>query len=155
MASLSQNLNENWTVTVGYGNNGVLEAERDHMISNDPGELRSALHVERRHLAVTRIAGYIPQTGTRFTTGYQFMNGRALTPGHFYMTEQMNPAQGLNVQVRQPIPMALGLGGRLEATAEIRNILAQGYQPITMGDGRRFQLVHSPRALRGGLAFIF
>ncbi|MCC6392744.1 MAG: TonB-dependent receptor [Bryobacterales bacterium] len=155
MASLSQNLNENWTVTLGYGNNGVLEAGRDHMMSNDPGELRSALRVQRRHLAVTRIAGYIPQTGTRFTTGYQFMNGRALTPGHFYMTEQMNPAQGLNVQVRQPIPTALGLGGRLEATAEIRNILAQGYQPITLGDGRRLQLVHSPRALRGGLAFIF
>jgi hypothetical protein len=155
VVSVTQSLGDNWSATVGYGNTGVLEASRDTLTTNEAAELRSLLQTNRRHWAVTRIAGYIPQTGTRFTTSYQFMNGRGLTPGHFYMTQRLNPEQGLNVQVRQPLPGLPGMPGKIEATADIRNMLAQGYQPITMPDGRRLQLVHSPRALRGGLAFIF
>ena len=45
--------------------------------------------------------------------------------------------------------------GRLEASADLRNLLAQGYLPLAAGDGRRLLLVQSPRALRGGLSFIF
>ena len=41
------------------------------------------------------------------------------------------------------------------ASAEVRNMLAQGYLPITGADGRRLLLVQSPRALRGGFSFIF
>ena len=45
-------------------------------------------------------------------------------------------------------------GFRLEATAELQNGLAQGYLPISQG-GQQVMLVQSPRALRGGLSFIF
>lgn len=155
MASLTQQLSDNWSATVGYGNAGVLEAVRDQLQTEDAAELRSALQTRRRHQATMQLAGLLEQTGTRFTTTYQFMNGKALTPGHFYMTQRLNPQQGLNVQVRQPIPFLNMRGGKVEATADIRNILAQGYQPMTTVTGRRLQLVPSPRALRGGLAFIF
>ncbi len=155
MASLARQLSDNWTVTVGYGNAGVLEASRDRMATDNAAELRSSLQTKRRHQATLQLAGLLEPTGTRFATSYQFMNGKALTPGHFYMTDRINPQQGLNVHVRQPIPFFGVRGGKVEATADIRNILAQGYQPITTASGRRLQLVHSPRALRGGLAFIF
>lgn len=155
MASVTQRLSDNWSMNFGYGNSGVLEASRDYLLTNDADELRSVLQTQRRHWATTGMSGYVLQTGTRFSANYQFTNGRGLTPGHFYMTQQMNPQRGLNVQVRQPIPSFSGMPGKIEATAEIRNILAQGYQPFTMADGSRLQLVHSPRALRGGLAFIF
>lgn len=155
MASVKQTLGENITVTVAYGNSGVLEASREELRSNDAGELRDVLRPQRRHWASTQIAAVLPHSGTRLTTGYQFMNGRALTPGHFYMTQGMNPGQGLNLQIRQPIPVLGGMAGKLEATAEIRNMLAQGYQPILLPSGQTLRLIHSPRALRGGLAFIF
>ncbi len=58
----------------------------------------------------------------------------------------------MNVCVRQPIP---GFGGRVEATADIRNILAQGYLPLTTADGQRILLVQNPRSVRGGLSFTF
>lgn len=154
-AAVAQHLNENWVVTLGYGNSGVLEAYKDHLATQDPGELRSSLHTKRRHWATLKLAGLLEPTGTRFSTSYQFMNGRALTPGHYYMTQRLNPQQGLNIQVRQPIPFLGVMNGKVEATADIRNILAQGYQPITMSNGRKINLVPSPRALRGGLAFIF
>jgi hypothetical protein len=45
--------------------------------------------------------------------------------------------------------------GRFEATAELRNLLEQGYLPLSTGDGRTLLLTNAPRAVRGGLSFIF
>jgi hypothetical protein len=155
MTSFQQTFSTVWSVTVAYGNSGVLEASQDSIPSGDPKELRRIVRRQQRHWATARLTGAIPGSATRFSTSYQFMNGRALTPGHFYITQMINPQQGWNINVRQPIPGFSGVPGKLEATADVRNILAQGYQPIQMGAGRRIQLAHSPRALRGGLAFIF
>jgi hypothetical protein len=47
-----------------------------------------------------------------------------------------------------------GLPWRMEATAELRNMLAQGYVPINAA-GQRLLLFDTPRSLRGGLSFIF
>jgi hypothetical protein len=65
--------------------------------------------------------------------------------------QPLRSAPGLNVCVRQPIP---GLGKRVEATAELRNVLAQGYLGIN-SPGGQLLLVDNPRSVRGGLAFIF
>jgi hypothetical protein len=37
----------------------------------------------------------------------------------------------------------------------IRNLLAEGYLPFAMSDGRQILLMHTPRSFRGGLTFIF
>ena len=72
--------------------------------------------------------------------------------GNLYSTAGMQPLPGMNMYIRQPIP---GFGGRVEATADIRNILAQGYLPLTTADGQRILLVQNPRSVRGGLSFTF
>jgi hypothetical protein len=75
---------------------------------------------------------------------------------HFSITNPGGFEPGLNVLVRQPIPAVPGLfSGRLEASAELRNLMAQGYVPVFSSDGRRLLLIHSPRAVRAGLSFIF
>ncbi|MCS7023858.1 MAG: carboxypeptidase-like regulatory domain-containing protein [Bryobacteraceae bacterium] len=155
MAAFEQELSDKWSFTLAYANSGVLEASRDQLNSNDASELRNVLHTRQRHSAIVRLAAVLPASGTKISSHYHFMNGRSLTPGHFYMTQSLNLSQGWNFQVRQPLPSVSGMPGKIELTADIRNILAQGYQPVTLGNGRRVQLVHTPRALRGGLAFIF
>ena len=45
--------------------------------------------------------------------------------------------------------------GRIEMTAELRNLLAQGYLPLPSSDGSTLFLVQFPRTIRGGLSFIF
>ena len=62
---------------------------------------------------------------------------------------------GLNLGVRQPIPGFLGLPGRLELNAEMRNMLEQGYIPVQTPTGRTMWLIPTPKQLRGGLSFIF
>ncbi len=58
----------------------------------------------------------------------------------------------MNLHFRQPIP---GFGKRIEATADLRNLLAQGYLPLSTSEGQGLLLVQNPRSFRGGLAFIF
>jgi hypothetical protein len=82
------------------------------------------------------------------------MDYRALMPSHYYLTQRAYPETGLNIRVRQPIPSFPGMPGRLEATAELRNMLAQGYLTIAQGS-QSVLLIQNPRAVRGGLSFIF
>jgi hypothetical protein len=61
----------------------------------------------------------------------------------------------LNLFIRQPLPMASFLPGKMEAVVDLRNLLAQGYVPVVGRDGHTLYLVQSARSLRGGLAFNF
>jgi hypothetical protein len=70
------------------------------------------------------------------------------------MTQRVRDGLGLNLRIRQPIPNLGGLPGRFEASADFRNMLAQGYVPLNAG-GRRVLLMHTPRTVRGGVSFIF
>ena len=77
-----------------------------------------------------------------------------MMPGHLYLTQKALPETGWNMSVRQPLPAISGVPGRIELTGEMRNMLAQGYMPLEVGT-RRLLLIQSPRAMRGGLSFIF
>ena len=93
--------------------------------------------------------------GTHFSASYGWMDTGTLMPVRVSLTQQHgSPQAGLNLSVRQPIPSG-GLPGRLEAVGELRNLMAQGYLPMTTGSGRSVLLTNSPRAVRGGLSFIF
>ena len=76
-------------------------------------------------------------------------------PGHLYSTQAVRPMPGLNLYIRQPIPGLGILPWRVEATADLRNLLAQGYLPIGVTGGQQVLLVETPRSFRGGLSFIF
>jgi hypothetical protein len=154
-ASLSQTFGDHYTATVSYGRGGVLTTDGRALQTSDPNELRGLITRGQRHWLRGRVSGIIPVTSTRFTTSYEWTDHGALTPGHVFLTQRIYPETGLNVRVRQPLPGFGSMPGRFEASAEFRNMLAQGYLPITLSDGRRLLLSNSPRALRGGLSFIF
>jgi len=155
MASVTQAFNGNLSLTLAYGKGGALRTPRRELRTSSPNELRDLLGAAQRHWLLARLAGTSPWTGTRFTAGYQWTDYRTLTPGHLYLTQRVQPETGLNILLRQPLPHVGVLSGRLEAMAELRNLLAQGYLPLSTADGRKVYLIQSPRALRGGLSFIF
>jgi hypothetical protein len=43
----------------------------------------------------------------------------------------------------------------LEATIDVSNLLAEGYQPFLSADGQTLFLAQSPRTIQGGLSFTF
>jgi hypothetical protein len=155
MASVTQAMGENLSITLAYGDGGTLRTDGRKLMTNDPDELRSMIHHAQHQWVMGRIAGTLPFIGTKLAGSYEWTDYRSLTPGHVYLVQKFYPEAGLNVRIKQPIPQFGGLPGRLEATAEFRNMLAQGYLPISTTDNRNLILTNSPRAVRGGVSFIF
>lgn len=154
LVSVTQSLGDRLDLSVAYGSGGALTADSGAAQAETLDDVRTAIRASRRQSVTTRVAGVVPGVGTQFITSYQWANLDSLTPAHLFLTQRMREGVGLNIQVRQPIPYFGGLPGHLEATADLRNLLAQGYVPLTAGD-RRMYLMHTPRSVRGGLSFIF
>ncbi len=155
-AGVSQNLGEKFNISAMYGSVGALVPQTEQLTSNSPDELRSVIRAEHRNAVTTRCSGTLSRkSGTYFIASYGWMDARAVTPGHIYSTDTMRPEAGLNVYVRQPIPTFFALPWRMEASADLRNLLAQGYLPMSAGSGQQILLVETPRSFRGGLRFIF
>jgi len=152
-ASVTQNLGSNASVAMIYGDTGALTVVSPGPVSNSPDELRSMIRAGRRQVAASRVSATVPHAGTRVAASYQWMGGRrAAMEGNLYSADSMQPEQGMNILIRQPIP---GFGRHVEANADIRNMLAQGYLPLNAIGGQRILLVQNPRSVRGGLSFTF
>jgi len=130
-------------------------ADRE-LVSSSPDELRSMIRNSRKHGATARVSATAPATGTHVVASYQWNSDRrSVMSGNLYSIDPLRPLSGLNVYVRQPLPRIPILPWRMEANADLRNMLAQGYLPFTMANGQRLLLVEAPRSFRGGLSFIF
>ncbi len=154
-ASMTQQLGDDLTAGVTYGYAGTLDAGDQRLVSMNANELRGKLNGKMRQSVTARVAGRARGTGTRYVATYQFTDYSVLHPVHLSLTQRSTVEPGLNLYLRQPIPRVGLLPGRLEATAELRNLLAQGYLPISTPDGQRLILIQSPRAVRGGVSLIF
>lgn len=153
--SVTQSLGEHFDVTMAAGRAGALLAGPSSM--SDADALRAGIHTVQRTWLTARASRTLPVTGTRISTSYGWTDFRTLMPSHLSLTDQSNQDSGWNVDIRQPLPALPGLFGsfgRFEASAELRNLLAQGYLPVIVND-QRAVLTNSPRAVRGGLSFIF
>jgi len=155
-AAVTQNLGDHLSATVMYGSMGALTAQNREIVSDSPDELRSMIRSGRKQAATTRVTATSPWTGTHLIASYQWTDSnRWAMPGHLYSTQAGGPMPGLNVYIRQPIPGLSFLPWRVEATADLSNMLAQGYLSLGMVNGQRVLLVETPRSFRGGLSFIF
>lgn len=154
-ASVTQDLGANYKATLIYGSVGVLSARTSEIMSDSAADLRKAIEAGQRQAVTVRVSGTVKCTGTRFATSYQWADYRGATPEPLFSTQSARPDPGLNVMVRQPISGIPGGHGRIEASAELRNLLAQGYLPLATSGGDHILLVNTPRSFRGGLAFVF
>ncbi len=146
LASLNQRINDSLDVALAYGRMGGFTA----------GGIQENFLDERNHnLAAVNVAARVPTLHTKISANYGWFDSGALIPRHVFTTQNMYVSPGLNVIVRQPLPSLFGMPGRLELTADLRNLLAQGYLPLDTGDAGKLLIVQAPRAIRGGLNFIF
>ena len=152
--AVTQALGDHAEFTVGGGRSGDLLAAHSSVAGNSAGEVRSELQTGQRYFVIARASAVLPGVGTRFAVTYGWTDSSALMPTHYSLTGPVNQEQGLNIGVHQPLPRLTGMWGRIEATAEMRNALAQGYLPVTAA-GHCGIITDSPRSLRGGLSFLF
>jgi hypothetical protein len=153
-AAVTQSFGDHMEATLGAGRGGALVADGQGALSSDPNDVRSQIRQAQRSWVTARVSGTLPGSGTRLTTDYGWTDFRAVMPEHAFLAQESVEDTGWNIRIRQPLPILSGWPGRFEATIDLRNLLAQGYLPLAAG-GRRAVLTNSPRAVRGGLSFVF
>ncbi len=160
LAGWTQYLPGDWKLSTGYGLGGVLRTDQRVVQLGDSAgteaeAIRTGIHRSSKSFASMKLSGVLPHLGTRLYGSYLWTDYRALTPFHTSLTGQGLAEAGMNLGIKQPIPSFLGLPGRFEINAEFRNMLAQGYVPVTTSTGQTMWLIPTPKQLRGGVSFIF
>ncbi len=117
-------------------------------------ELRDALQTRYRHSLAARVSARMPRWGTQLSASYKWINGQAVSRQDNFgeISYQVDPY--FNLSVRQPLPEFLFFSRKFEALADFRNLLAQGYVPVSTAEGQLL-LIPSMRTVRGGLNFQF
>ncbi len=151
-AGMKQMLGDHAEVSVMAGRAGGLTAPGTEGSYTDSQTLRAGIGEAQRAWVTIRVAGTVPRAGTRIAANYGWTDFRVLMPVHLFVTQSGYQDIGVNVHISQPLP--LRVPWRMEATADLRNLLAQGYLPLG-SPGARSVLTNSPRLVRGGLNFIF
>jgi carboxypeptidase family protein len=154
-ASVTQDLGDNYKVTLIYGSLGVVSPRAHEVSLSTADDLRKMMETGHRPALTLRFSGTVKATGTRVMASYEWTDYQAATPGPNFSTESPRPEPGLNFVLRQPMPTIPRMPWRMEASAELRNLLAQGYLPLTTTGGDQFLLINTPRMFRGGIAFVF
>jgi len=149
---VERELGEGMTATVDYSMGGAVTAE------SLPGlwqNLAQSLATNRQHSVGGKLEGYLPVSGTRWIASYKWTSGNAISAVDAFNASPGQTDPYLCIFIRQPLPNASFIPGKMDALLDLRNMLAQGYLPVMGPDGHNVYLVQSARSLRAGLAFTF
>jgi Carboxypeptidase regulatory-like domain len=152
--AISQALGSHAEFTVSAGTSGDLASNPTRLAGNSPEDVRAEVRAVQGYFAIARGSAVVPGIGMRIAASYGWTSAGMMMPTHYSLTGPIDQQQGLNIAVHQPLPRFIGFKGRLEATGELRNALADGYLPVTAA-GHCAVLTDAPRTLRGGLSFLF
>ena len=90
--------------------------------------------------------GRVLRTGTKLHAAYRWQPRHTVTAVDPYAA--LSDRAYLSFYVRQAVRWGDRLPPGLEATIDVTNLLAQGYQPFLSADGRTLYLAQSPRTLQ-------
>lgn len=115
-------------------------------------DLVSYLHRSYYHGVSGQLDARFPKTGTQLSTVVRWYPGLTLSPLDLFYDRRDTLTKGLNVFVRQaiPLPEFMGTPGRWEALVDVRNLFDQGKGFLRTSDGD-LTLTRNPRSFRFGL----
>ncbi len=149
---------ERWKTVVAYTYGGALTpvgGNRTGLEAGEGIEPQSLFRVAKLHSLTGKFLLRIPVTESRIITSYQWMSRGVVSRVDPFGQAQLNVEPFLGLTIRQPLPMVSFLPGRIEAVADFRNLLAQGYIPIAQSGDEILFLAPSYRSFRGGFSLLF
>ncbi len=154
VASVDERVGNLFKFALAYGQMGGFVRNAGSLMAVLNGN-SGVLSERNENVAAANLHAKLPKSGTRIWTSYGWVARGAVVPRHLFVTQNTYLAPGFNIFVRQPLPAFLGIPARMELTADLRNLLAQGYLPLGVNSGNTILIVQSPRVVRGGLNFVF
>ena len=114
-------------------------------------QVLAGAHPRHAQMYALSLSGTLDGSGTRWRASYRWQPEAAVTQVAPYAVDALEPY--LNLHIRQPIRASHdGIGG-FDVLLDMRNLLAQGYQPYLLSDGSLLVFAQDQRGVRGGLAF--
>jgi hypothetical protein len=158
VASMDTRLPGGDVLKVNYMNGDALVAPmRVTVPAAQMAQVLAAVKAKRAQAYSISLSGTIEGTGTRWRASYRWQPEETQTPVAAFEDDAAEPY--LTLHLRQAIHT--GHEGRrdgqsgFEALLDLRNLLAQGYQPYLLSDGSVVVLAQDQRGVTGGLAFTF
>jgi hypothetical protein len=118
---------------------------------SEPGP--AGLQATSAEAATVAVKGRLLRTGTKLRAAYRWQPRRLATAVGPY--EAFSDQAFLSFTLRQAVRWGERLPAGLEATIDVSNLLAEGYEPFLSADGRTLFLAQTPRTIQGGLSFTF
>ncbi len=128
MAAAQHRLLGNNQVRVTYANGNALVFGSGAGAAVGPAQLMAMAHAHHAQTYSISLSGTLEGSGTRWRATYRWQPESTITPVAAFAQNQPSPY--LSFQFRQPIHLRRDGSGGLEALLNLRNLLAQGYQPI-------------------------
>jgi hypothetical protein len=116
-------------------------------------QVLAGAHPRHAQMYALSLSGTLDGTGTRWRASYRWQPETTVTQVAPYAVDALEPY--LNLHIRQPINLRRDNTGGFEVLLDMRNLLAQGYQPFLLSDGSLLVFAQDQRGIRGGLAFNF
>jgi hypothetical protein len=116
-------------------------------------DVTSGLAPEVGQTATIALRGRVIRSGTRIRAAYRWQPARMVTAVDPYAP--FSDQAYFSGYLRQALRLGKLLPPGLDATAEVSNLLAQGYRPFLSADGQTLFLAQTPRTFQAGLAFTF
>jgi carboxypeptidase family protein len=151
-ASLESRLPGHNRVRLSYASGDAL-VMRAATRPEDLGTILQGAHAHRAQMYAVSLSGTVDGTGTHWRASYRWQPDSTVTEVAPFAVNASEPY--LNVYVRQPIWANRQGPGAVEAQVDVRNLLAEGYQPFLTSDGSHLYFAQAQRCVRGGLAFTF
>jgi hypothetical protein len=139
-------------IRLGYTNGNAL-AMAPSTASMGLAEVLAAARPRRVQSYSISLSGTLEGTGTHWRASYRWQPEDTVTSVAPYAADAAEPY--FNLHIRQAIHLGHDGAGGLDALLDLRNLLAQGYQPYLLSDGSLLVFAQQQRGITGGLAFTF
>jgi hypothetical protein len=116
------------------------------------GDLSGLLATRYHHSLGARFSAKVPHSATKVTAGYVWVSGSAVARLDPYGQSLYGFDPFLSIGIHQPMPAFFP--GHMMLVADVSNLLAQGYVPVTTKDGQ-ILLIPTYRTFQGGVSFQF
>ena len=155
-ATVQHRLPGNAQIRVSYATGNALVLAGATQPGGQTGSLAGLLgsaHPRRAQAYSISLSGTLEGSGTRWRATYRWQSENTATSVAQFSPDGADPY--LNMQVRQPIYRHRDGASSIDALLNLRNLLAQGYQPYVLADGSVLVFAQAERGIGGGLAFSF
>jgi Carboxypeptidase regulatory-like domain len=149
--AVSEPLTQSLWATLEYDRGSALAVSSTN--SMGLAEAGASLHAEDAGALTAALKAQVQRTGTRVRAAYRWQPEHTVTAVDPYAA--LSDQGYLSFYVRQAVRWGDRLPTGLEATIDVTNLLAEGYQPFLSADGHTLFLAQAPRTIQAGLAFTF